>query len=471
MNRNRVYLILFLLLLVCPSLGQETLRLTSKSAAAKGLYEQGMVHFENTFRKFALEKFAASLNADPSFAMAHAGMFLLTPDPQEERKHVERARALLRRTNSGERLFITWAIAQSENRRIDAITAMNEFIAMFPREKRYLTFFARWLQFGGNHERAIDVIEKYILKVDPDHVAALNYLGYAYSDVGRLDDAIATMRHTVALRPNEPNPHDSLAEFLRQAGRFEEALAEFRRANELTDGFSSASIGDTLALMGRHQEARAEYTRATSTLVRARTTLEIGFRNAVTYIRERDFKGADRAFMEFAAQAHSQGAADAESSAHTAMAMYAREPLVTLAHLNDAETVLQHKHQLSDARLQQQNALILRLRVSTFLRAGRPADARAALERLAALAKVSRDDAMQRIYYGARGEMFLAEGNLEEAMNDFGRDPYNAFSQYNRILALNKSGEIERAKNARARILSRYDLAIEHAVVRNRLTE
>jgi hypothetical protein len=454
-----------------PLFAHERMSFTTKSARARELYEQGMVNVENVLRTPAIESFNAAIKADPKFAMAHVGLFLMTRDPAAERRHVTRARVLLSRTSAGERLFIRWATAQKENDLITAIAAMNDFVAMFPKEKRYLTFFARWLFFAENYERTIDIIENYVVKVDPDYVFALNYLGYSYAKTGRYDQGIAAMRRTTELRPKEPNPYDSLAELLRQAGRFEEALAQYQRAYELAEGFSSIAIADTLAMMGRYREARAEYARGPTLRLAARTALDFAFQNAVSYIRERDLAGADQAFLALAAEAHAAGVVDAESSAHAAMAMYARQPTEALAHLADAEAALQHSHPLSPTRLEEEIARTLRLRATWLCRAGRMVDAHNVLDRLAAMAENSRDVIVRRAYHGARGEVLLTEKKFSEAIAAVAEDPYNAFSRHNLILALEKSDQAEGAKKERARFLAEHQPGIEHAIVRNRLTE
>src|SRR5262245_11762817 len=96
-------------------LGQDNLPLTTKSAEARALYDEGMFNLEKVLRTPAIEKMMAATKADPDFAMAHATLLLIAHDQDVERRARLRAKALRARSSAGEQLFITWAVAQKEN--------------------------------------------------------------------------------------------------------------------------------------------------------------------------------------------------------------------------------------------------------------------------------------------------------------------------------------------------------------------
>ena len=51
----------------------------------------------------------------------------------------------------------------------------------------------------------------------------LNTLGYAAGQAGDLDAAMSALRRYATLRPNEPNPLDSMGDVNLSAGRFADA--------------------------------------------------------------------------------------------------------------------------------------------------------------------------------------------------------------------------------------------------------
>ena len=129
--------------------------------------------------------------------------------------------------------------------------------------------------------------------------------------------------------PQDPNPQDSYAEILRMAGRFDQAIEHYRAALAMDVNFYSSQFGiaDTYSLMGDQARARQEY--------------EIGFkkfslpelhriqwqtREAITYVREGDYAGADRAFQAIAVYAHAKHMSQPEADAWRQMAMYQQRP-------------------------------------------------------------------------------------------------------------------------------------------------
>ena len=59
--------------------------------------------------------------------------------------------------------------------------------------------------------------------LEPEDVALLNFTGYAAGQAGDLDAAMSALRRYAALRPNEPNPLDSMGDVQLSAGRLADA--------------------------------------------------------------------------------------------------------------------------------------------------------------------------------------------------------------------------------------------------------
>lgn len=77
----------------------------------------------------------------------------------------------------------------------------------------------------------------------PREGEAYNQLGYLLLGAKRRAEAIDTFRAYVAARPDEANPHDSLAEGLLAAGKVDESIAEYQRALAIDGRFSSSYLG------------------------------------------------------------------------------------------------------------------------------------------------------------------------------------------------------------------------------------
>jgi tetratricopeptide (TPR) repeat protein len=450
------------------TLAAQVMPLSSRSAVARKLLEEGLQQDENSRPAEAEQKFIAAFQADRRFAVAYALAALATRDPRLEQRFLASAKEFAPQASKGEQLLIDWIAAQRESRQMAAIVAMNDFIVMFPGDKRALHYFSRWLYTRGSTERCIGLIEHNILEVDPDYVPALNVLAFAYSRRGDHDKAVAAIRRTVELRPGEPNPRDALGVVLRAAGRFEEALAHFHAANRILEGFSNIGIADTLALLGRYMEARAAYEHAATSEPRLRIALQYRFQNAVTYIREQDFAAADRAFTALAREAHTKEIAEIEIAAYRAMAMYANNPRDALGYLAQSESALQHAHVLSQTMREEQLAQTLRWRAVWLQRARRPSEAQSIVTQLAGMAERSRIESVQRSYHAARGAVLFGEGKFSEAVDEFQEDRDNAISHHGLIAALAKAGEAEEAERERALAANVHRVLIEDAIVGSR---
>ncbi|WP_207190943.1 tetratricopeptide repeat protein [Halochromatium salexigens] len=97
-----------------------------------------------------------------------------------------------------------------------------------------------------------------ILVDHPDHVDALNALGYTLADrTDRLDAAQAFIERALQLRPDDPAILDSMGWVLYRKGQAEDAEDYLRKA--LEQGFDAeiaAHLGEVLWSLGRKDEAR-----------------------------------------------------------------------------------------------------------------------------------------------------------------------------------------------------------------------
>jgi tetratricopeptide (TPR) repeat protein len=103
-----------------------------------------------------------------------------------------------------------------------------------------------------------------ILVSNPDHVDALNALGYTLADrTDQLDAAFSLIERALQLRPDDPAILDSMGWVLYRQGRSEDAEGYLRRA--LEHGFDAeiaAHLGEVLWTLGRRDEAREVWSHA-----------------------------------------------------------------------------------------------------------------------------------------------------------------------------------------------------------------
>lgn len=120
--------------------------------------------------------------------------------------------------------------------------------------------FARVLYFDSIQDRAGSEADlRQIILMQPEDSRALNHLGYMLADqTERFDEALELIERAIAVAPDDPAIIDSLGWAQFKLGRYEEALANLRRAfAAFPDPEVASHLGEVLWMMGRRDEATA----------------------------------------------------------------------------------------------------------------------------------------------------------------------------------------------------------------------
>jgi tetratricopeptide (TPR) repeat protein len=105
-----------------------------------------------------------------------------------------------------------------------------------------------------------------VLRADPDHAAALNFVGYILAERGlELEDSERMIRRALAQEPDNGYYVDSLGWVLYQSGNYVEAAEELERAVALTSGDDAVileHLGDAYVKVERLEDAYRVYNRS-----------------------------------------------------------------------------------------------------------------------------------------------------------------------------------------------------------------
>ncbi len=240
-----------------------TMPMTTSSAKARELYEKGMADYENLYLERCNEEWRAAVQEDPNLAVAWAWIAFNSGNPQEVSAARAKAKELAPKLTPGEQLMVAWIAKVQEGDFIGGISAMNDLLEMYPRDKHLLYLAANWLMAENGDDQAQRLLEK-ALRIDKNFPAALNDLAYVDARHQQFAKALAAMERYVSMLPKEPNPQDSYGELLRMAGDYEGSLKHYRAALKIDPDFvtSQLGLGDTYALMGDEAQARTEYDKA-----------------------------------------------------------------------------------------------------------------------------------------------------------------------------------------------------------------
>jgi tetratricopeptide (TPR) repeat protein len=437
---------------------------TTTSAKARGLYRQAMTDSMNFHLDRALGTWREAVKLDPDFTLAHLMIAFRTQDPKEAKAELQRANAAAGRVSAGERLFVRWVTGIREGNFVSGIAAMNDLMAMYPRDKQMLSLAGNWLMVRYSYDRAVDLLNR-ALAADPNFPPALNSAAYAYAQMGDFPKAIKLMEHYAEVIPNEPNAQDSYAEILRLAGKYDDAIAHYQASLKMAPGFSIMGLADTYLLKGDEERARAEYLRCNEQAEMSEDRILCRLQYPITYVREKNYRAADEAFETTAKWAHEHDLGFAEAQANRMMAEYQQDEGTALNHLDRATAALNEHASVSKSDHGDEMARILRWRVVRTLHAGQNDVTAKALQELEVLASANQSEIVQRSYYAAKGAELMAHGKAVEAISYLGEDVRDPFSMELLIKAYEETGNKEAAATERAELSNLNIPTMENALV------
>src|ERR1700688_3844389 len=439
---------------------------TTSSAQAKALYEKGMQDYENLYLERCNDDWRAAVKADPNLAVAWAWIAFNSSNPQEVNSAREKAKAVASKATPGEQLMVAWVAKVQEGDFIGGISAMNDMLEMYPKDKHLLYLAGNWLMGENGDEQARRIMEK-ALALDKNFPAALNDLAYLDARNRKFVDAFAAMDRYVAMLPTEPNPQDSYGELLRMAGNFEASLEHYRAALKIDPDFvtSQAGLGDTYALMGNQEQARIEYDKAIRYAHNEADRLTYGMQKATTWVRDGKYAEADKLLLEIAQTAHAKEQDLQEAQAYRQAAEYQADDNAALKYLQSAEESLGHRSTISKGDKDEEVSPILRNRAVRAAHAGNPALADASLKQLEAMAAGSRNHVIQSSYNGAAGTLLIDQKKFDEAISFLEEDQDNPFTMQLLVQAYYQTNQSDKLHQIEAKLRGTNVATMEQAVV------
>ncbi|MGA8501522.1 MAG: tetratricopeptide repeat protein [Candidatus Sulfotelmatobacter sp.] len=438
---------------------------TTSSAEARSLYEKGMQDYENLYLERCNDDWRAAVKTDPNLAVAWAWIAFNSSNPGEVSAAREKAKALAPKLTPGEQLMIEWIAKVQEGDFIGGISAMNDMLEMFPKDKHLLYLAGNWLMGENGTDQAQRLFEK-ALAIDKNFPAALNDLAYVDARNRQFDKAFAAMDRYVALLPREPNPQDSYGELSRMAGNFEGSLKHYRAALDIDPDFvtSQVGLGDTYALMGNQEQARIEYDKAIRYAHNEADRLTYTMQKAMTWVRDGKFAEADKSFEEIAETAHAKDQDLQESQAYRHLAEYQTDDNAALKYLQQAEESLGHGT-ISQGDKDEELSRILRNRTVRAAHAGNQPLADQSLKQLEALAAGGRNRVVQSSYNGAAGTRLMDQKKFDEAITYLEEDQDNPFTMELLVQAYYQTNQSDRLAEAEARLRGTNVPTMEQALV------
>ena len=443
-----------------------TMRVTTSSPKARALYEKGMQDYENLYLERCNEDWRAAAKEDPNLAVAWAWIAFNSGNPEEVNAARTRAKALAPKLTPGEQLMVSWIVKVQEGDFIAGISAMNDMLEMYPKDKRLLYLAGNWLMGENGDDQAQRMMEK-ALTIDKNYPAALNDLAYVDARNRRFAKAFAAMDRYVALLPQEPNPQDSYGELLRMAGNFEGSVEHYRAALNIDPDFvtSQLGLGDTYALMGNQERARIEYEKAIRFAHNEADRLTYSMQKAMTWVREGNFAEADKAFIEIAETGHAKGQDLQEAQALRQLAEYQQDDPIALKRLKAAEEALDHRSVISPSDRNEEMSRILRDCVARASHLGNELLRDQSLKQLETMAASSRNRVIQSSFHGAAGSVLMDQKKYQDAIAHLEEDQDNPLTMELLARAYYQTNQPDKLHEVEAKLRGTNVPTMEQALV------
>jgi eukaryotic-like serine/threonine-protein kinase len=225
-------------------------------------YEEGVGYNARLLVNQAEAAFRRAIELDPQFAMAHYQLAnaLFFRDISVQRQEIARAADLAARLPlpRQQKLLIEATRLSFDGRVEDADEILKTAIREFPRETQPRLDLGGNLQGEWKSEEGAQVLEQ-LVAFDQRNALAYNALGYVYAHLGNVPKALEALdKYSALLPPNDPNPIDTRGDVFAISGRFEDAIAEYRKNLELNPQFFGSDVKIALGYLYEGKYTLAE---------------------------------------------------------------------------------------------------------------------------------------------------------------------------------------------------------------------
>jgi tetratricopeptide (TPR) repeat protein len=225
---------------------------TTISKDAQAYYDQGLAYLHSYVWIEAARSFHEALRLDAKLAMARLGLsYALAElgDSAGARQAIQQASALAGPVSDREKVRIRLRALQFNDgsepakRRSNYLTEFDLILAKYPHDVELRLLRGQADQQAANQqtndmpgmgvgEASLTFYER-ALAEQPNYFAVHHYLTHAYENLGRMNPALKHAEEYVSLAPAVPHAHHMHGHILLRLNRTQEAIAEFRRADEL----------------------------------------------------------------------------------------------------------------------------------------------------------------------------------------------------------------------------------------------
>ena len=233
---------------------------TTSSKEAFKYFLEGRDKNEDQELVAAAALFEKAIKIDPAFARAYLYRSVSGGGDDVFRKNLDKAVSLSSKVSEGEKLEIslyqTWADGNNQKQK----EIIDQLLKTFPADKRVHVLAGYYYSDNLDLPSALLHFKK-SAELDSKFAPAYNMIGYCQSTLNNYTEAGNAFQTYIKLRPDKADPYNSYAELLLKMGKYDESIAEFKKALEKDPTYTNslAGIGNSYIFKGNYESARKYY--------------------------------------------------------------------------------------------------------------------------------------------------------------------------------------------------------------------
>ena len=177
------------------------------------------------------------------------------------RQNLDKAVSLVDKVSPGEKLVILEAKASSDGDGQKQKEYLEQILKSYPDDKRIQVFVGNNYFYNNNDLPSALEHYKKATELDNSFAPAYNMIGYCQSALGNYPEAEKAFQTYIKLTPDNANAYDSYAELLLKMGKYDESIAQYKKAVAINPAFtySLIGIGNNYIFKGDYESARKYY--------------------------------------------------------------------------------------------------------------------------------------------------------------------------------------------------------------------
>lgn len=238
-------------------------KVTTSSPGALQWYEKGVSLFERFYYREALEAIDSAIAADSTFTLAWVRRAVIdskTGNQEAAQKEIARAVALSGGASRSEQMQARMWLYLIRYDQRKAADVADSLIGAYPSLREAYLVRGQLYEWEKNNEAAIRMYERAVAMDSTDAQAVMS-IGYAYSNLGDVSEAIEYMGRYIRLLPHEADPRASFGDVLLRAGRYDEALEQYKASLVINPEYwySMRRMAEVYTTLGRLKLAEAYF--------------------------------------------------------------------------------------------------------------------------------------------------------------------------------------------------------------------